>query len=615
MSGWKSNKKSLTLRESSALPSMTAHNNLRWAELLIEECVRLGVDTFYAAPGSRSTPLVMAVARHPDTRMIMHVDERATAFLALGYGRAAGRPAAWITTSGTALANGFPAIVEASMEAVPMLLLTADRPPELRDTDANQTIRQDHMFGRYVRWFVDVPTPSDEVPFTWLLSTVDEAVHRASDGPVHLNCMFRKPLVPLAAEAPTRPAWWESEMRREEGDGWRRWLTSGEPFTHHVQNRLMSAEAAQELAVRIRSASRPIFVFGRLRGNASHLVEQGSRLADRFGTVGLVDIGSQMRTGIASDSLIPALDAVLYGDGRDELAPDLIVQFGATPVSMRQTTWAPGAERIVVDSRPRRIDPATRGGTRIHADPLGAMERLSATELNTDSGLDASWKPRWSTIHMAVSSWMVEDLGSSVTEQRVARIFSECVPQDACVSVASSNPARHADLFFATQGARVPVSLNRGASGIDGTLATACGFADASATRPFILIGDLALQHDMTSLALCADRAAVVVVINNDGGGIFSYLPIRDHEEVFEPWFGTPHGKHFEHAAAHFDLRYVSPDTESDVRRVMAEAVAGRQGILIEIKTDRQANLNEQRRLLRVLSTRIDHALGTGGKA
>jgi len=183
---------------------MTAHSNLRWSSLLVEECVRQGVTTFYAAPGSRSTPLVMAAARHPSVRLFMHVDERATAFSALGYARATGRPAAWITTSGTALANGFPAIVEASLEAVPMLLLTADRPPELRDTDANQTIRQDHLFGSHARWFLDIPTPSDDIPPGWLLSTVDEAVRRARTGPVHLNCMYRKPLVPEPADGPPR---------------------------------------------------------------------------------------------------------------------------------------------------------------------------------------------------------------------------------------------------------------------------------------------------------------------------------------------------------------------------------------------------------------------------
>lgn len=541
------------------------------------------------------------------------MDERATAFMALGYGRATGNAAAWITTSGTALANGYPAIVEASLEAVPMLLLTADRPPELRDTDANQTIRQDHLFGMHVRWFVDIPTPSDDVPASWLLSTVDEAVHRGSTGPVHLNCMFRKPLVPAASETLSRAEWWESETRRTSDGVWQRWLASGRPFTEHMADASPDYQAVKELADRITSASRPLFVFGRLRGDASELSGHAARVAEAFGTVGLVDIGSQMRTGMTSEVLIPALDAILYGGTRDAITPDLIVQFGATPVSKRQVEWAPDAQRIVIDDRPRRVDPASRGGMRVHADPLSVMRLLLDAVEDRPSSSNNPWKKLWLSIGQAVSDWMASDLGSELTEQQVARTFSASLPADASLTVASSNPVRHADLYGATDGHRVPVSLNRGASGIDGTLATACGFSDGSSTRPCILIGDLALQHDLTSLALCAERKAIVVVINNDGGGIFSYLPIREHEEVFEPWFGTPHGQDFEHAVRHFGLDYATPDSLDELDRALAAAADRPEGSVIEVKTDRSANLVEQRRLLRALQARLDALLGPGG--
>ena len=557
----------------------------------------------------------MAVSRHPSATMFMHVDERATAFMALGYGRATGKAAGWITTSGTALANGYPAVIEASMEAVPMLLLTADRPPELRDTDANQTIRQDHLFGTYVRWFVDLPTPSEEISATWLLSTIDEAVHRSTNGPVHLNCMYRKPLVPAADDVPTRSAWWESERSRSEGGGWTRWLATGQPFTKHIAAQTQSDAIVADLAARIQFAERPVFVFGRLRGNTIELKEAAAQLIDGCATVGLVDIGSQLRTGLTDQSLIPAVDAVLYGAGRDVLTPDLIVQFGATPVSMRQVTWAPDSERIVVDGRPRRIDPASRGGTRVHADPLALMKLLSARVKPADSRVDPSWKKRWLAIREAIVAWMASDLGDSLSEQHVARLFSQNATGQISVTVASSNPARHADLFFAMDGPLLPVSLNRGASGIDGTLATACGFADGSATRPCILIGDLALQHDLTSLALCAQRGAVVVVVNNDGGGIFSYLPIREHTDVFEPWFGTPHGQGFERAAAHFGLDYAQPRSVEELESQLGKAFFEGKGYVIEITTDRQDNLDEQRRLLRALGDRIDAIIEDGGSA
>jgi len=172
-----------------------------WAKLIVEELLRSGAGHFFLAPGSRSTPLALAVARNRRARYHVHFDERGTAFAALGYGRATGKPAVWITTSGTAVANGLPAVVEAATDGVPLILLTADRPPELRETGANQTIDQAKIFGDYVRWQLDLPVPDPAIDPAFVLTTVDQAVYRslrAPAGPVHLNCMFREPLVPSA---------------------------------------------------------------------------------------------------------------------------------------------------------------------------------------------------------------------------------------------------------------------------------------------------------------------------------------------------------------------------------------------------------------------------------
>jgi len=587
---------------------MTAHNNLRWASLLVEECVRQGVTTFYAAPGSRSTPLVMAAARHPSVSLSMHVDERATAFMALGYGRATGRPAGWITTSGTALANGFPAIVEASLEAVPMLLLTADRPPELRDTDANQTIRQDHIFGQHVRWFVDLPTPTDDIPPSWVLSTVDEAIHRSRTGPVHVNCMYRKPLVPGPEDTPLRHDWWADESVPGAGANWERWRTGTAPFTWFLEPVSCDNAILDELHARIDAASRPFVVFGRLRGDVEDIQAAIRAFMARYPAVGTADIGSQGRSGLMVDLVIPAMDALLYGNALQGLEPDLVVQFGATPVSRRLQEWAPEAERVVVDHRPRRIDPGSRGGWRLEWDAVAVLKGLAARPDGGERQALSSWQQSWRPVRAAVDAWLSADLGESVTEQRIAHELSVRLPDNAAFIVASSNPVRHADQFAATDTPAVPVSVNRGASGIDGTLASAAGFADGSGRCPVVLIGDLALQHDLTSLALCADRKAVVVVINNDGGGIFSYLPIRKHEDVFEPWFGTPHGLDFEAAARHFAVRYERPDSVESFRASVDDALTGEEAVLVEVRTERTANLAEQRRLLDALLERIRSA-------
>ncbi len=541
----------------------------------------------------------------------MHFDERATAFMALGFGRATGRPAAWITTSGTALANGYPAIVEASMEAVPMLLLTADRPPELRDTDANQTIRQDRMFGEHVRWFVDIPTPTEDIPVKWLLSTVDEAAFRARTGPVHLNCMFRKPLVPDPSATPTRDEWWSREKRRMAADGWKRWTETNEPFTAHLAT-TESHTTQSAIVSQLQQASRPLVVFGRLRGEPKRIQDAASRLVRGHEAVGVVDIGSQARLGMSGTPLIPAIDAILYGDptsdqnrnGTQGLTPDLILQFGASPVSRRLQEWAPDAMRVVVDDRPRRVDPMSRGGSRIDADPIATLLAL-ADDVDRVAPPMNEWQQAWEAIRETVTQWHDTDLGTALTEQVVAHSMTRFLPEASSLTVASSNPVRHADLFAATSGHARPVSVNRGASGIDGTLATACGFGDGSESRSWVLIGDLALLHDLTSLTLCAERDAVVVVINNDGGGIFSYLPIREHEAVFEPWFGTPHGQDFRAAAQQFGLAYEAVESVSGLESVLKGAQARAKSILIEVRTDRDENLQEQRRLLRALRDRI----------
>ena len=535
----------------------------------------------------------------------MHVDERATAFMALGFGRATNRPAGWITTSGTALANGFPAIVEASMEAVPMLLLTADRPPELRDTDANQTIRQDRIFGSHVRWFVDVPPPTEDIPVKWLLTTVGEAVHRSRTGPVHVNCMFRKPLIPEAAETPSREAWWRNETQRMASPGWKRWTGTREPFTTHLEPQSCDQAVLDQVDAHLRNAQRPLVVFGRLRGSPDEIRSAARAFVDRYGAVGLADIGSQLRLGMDDSGLIPSADAVLYGQPVESLVPDVIIQFGATPVSRRLVEWAPDAFRIVVDHRPRRIDPLSRGGLRVEWDAMAVLNGLVARSGALQEHDTSSWKDAWKPVKQAVQTWLDEDLGDTLTEQRTARDLSRLLPEDSALIVASSNPVRHLDLFAATHGSNVPVSVNRGASGIDGTLATACGFADGTNRRPAILTGDLALLHDMTSLSLCARRDAVVVVINNDGGGIFSYLPIREHAEMFEPWFGTPHGMDFKAAAQQFGLGYHHPENAAAFGSVLEASFRRKKAVLIEVTTDREANVVEQRRLLKALRDRI----------
>lgn len=558
-----------------------------WTRLLVEELVRNGVETFLVAPGSRSTPLTVTAARHPDAEVILHVDERGTAFAALGVGRATQRPAVWITTSGTAVANGLPAVVEAATDGVPMLLLTADRPPELRDTGANQTIDQVKIFGDYVRWEADVPPPSDDVDPAYVLTTVDQAVHRAvrvPAGPVHLNCGFRKPLEPI-----------ETDESVSVPSTVRDWVTDTDPYTQYpAPVSTPPSDACGALATALESVEKGLIVAGRLDTPAE--VDAVQRLSRQLSGWPLVpDVTSRLRLGTTHDpERVPFADLLLTSDAfRDAYAPKAIIQVGGRYVSkrlrlfLRDTApelWA------VVRPDPSRLDPDHRVTHHLETDIPSATDALIARLSSTFGRTE--WSNAWGTasdrVEEVVQNHTVE--AERLTEPLVAFFLGRHIPSDHALVAASSMSVRVLDRYSDPGGTDVPVYANRGASGIDGTVATAAGVVEGRGAPATLLIGDLALWHDVNSLALLQDRPVVVVVLNNDGGGIFHFLPIREHEEVFEPYFTTPQGRNFEDAAATFDLPYFRPETPSSFLDTYRTACEKETAVLIEVQTEREAN-------------------------
>ena len=571
------------------------HPNRLWADLLVEELVRCGVGLFCLAPGSRSTPLVQAVAANPEARPLIHFDERGTAFAALGYARATGRPAAWVTTSGTAVANGLPAVVEASVDGVPLVLLTADRPPELRDTGANQTIPQPALFGEFVRWRFDLPAPADEIDPAFVLTTADQAVHRAVGrprGPVHLNCMFREP---LAAEA----------MDDERLAAWR---ASGEPYTRYLTPDAVDRAAVADLAARLRGIERGLVVAGRLRTRAEG--EAAALLAEALGWPLLPDVGSQVRFEDAP-AACPFYDQTLGSDGfREGFAPEAVVHLGGRVTSKRLARFLADARPdplVVVRDDPFRFDPDHRVTDRVVAD-VEAFCRALAGEVERGAESPTPWLKAWRSASAAVAGVLDAYFQESdaITEPAVARLAARA---GAGLVLAASMPVRDADAFAALGESAPLVASNRGASGIDGTVATAAGFARGLGAPVTLLIGDLALLHDLNALALLRDGPPVTVVaVNNDGGGIFHFLPIAEHAGVFEPYFGTPHGLGFGHAARMFGLAYHRPETLADLDAALEEARSSGRSALIEVRTERVANRALHADLLARCAAAVDDA-------
>ncbi|CAN5792864.1 2-succinyl-5-enolpyruvyl-6-hydroxy-3-cyclohexene-1-carboxylic-acid synthase [soil metagenome] len=571
----------------------TPQANRLWAFLIVEELVRSGVDFFCVASGSRSTPLVAALAENPKARSLIHFDERGTAFAALGYARATGRPAAWITTSGTAVANGLPAVVEASSDSVPMVCLTADRPPELRRTGANQTIDQPDVFGDYARWSFDLPAPDSETDPAMVLTTVDQAVYRATrapKGPVHLNMMFREPFLPEpGAEAADLPAP-------------SRWRACGEPYTRYAATKpAVDEEEVDDLWNGIHTVERGLVVAGRLESRAQG--EAVSRLTGALGWPLLPDIGSQIRLGEGSAQHAPYYDALLADEGFAEAhAPEAVLHFGGRAVSKRleQFLARVGPDPYVaVRENPFRLDPTHRVTHSVEAGVEDFCATLARAAGHRPSAGASGWTESWRQASERAGQRLDRSLSSEkqINEPAVVRLVSQNIPGDHCLVVASSMPVRDLDTFAAPDGALVPVAANRGASGIDGTVATAAGFARGSGKPATLLIGDLALLHDLNSLAMLRELPVVVVVLNNDGGGIFDFLPVA-RQQFFQPYFGTPHGFTFEAAAAMFGLEYELPRSAPDFVEAYSAARVSGAPALIEVRTDRRENVALHRELL-----------------
>ena len=495
---------------------------------LLDELVRGGVAHVCMTPGSRSTPIALAAARHPGIRLHVHVDERSSAYFGLGIAAASGAPVAMFCTSGTAAANHFPAVIEASMSRIPIIVLTADRPPELHGVGANQTIDQQHLFGGFVRWFFDtgVPVAGPAARVHWA-SAGARAIARALGtprGPVHLNLPFREPLLPAGAAAdgaaPARP---------DPG------------LDPTVPPR---ADHAAAFAREVSTGHRIAVVAGRLRHSPAGLVD----LCAERGWPLLAEPVSGVRVATSSGRTGPlAAGALLAADAgfRGEHRADLILQFGAAPTSRGVQELVRAADRLLIVDPDRIVaDPDRRATMTLDADPADAVDALRSVRSSmpaTTPGWIGAWTDADRAVRTAVDALL--DSWDTPFEGRVARDVAAAVPEGGVLFAGSSMPVRDLDQFMAPRDG-VRVLANRGASGIDGSVSTAFGIAAVSGPT-FALLGDLAVLHDAAGLLWGSRRCerAVLVVVDNDGGGIFSLLPQASlpHDQ-FETLFGTPHG-------------------------------------------------------------------------
>ncbi|MBT8401240.1 MAG: 2-succinyl-5-enolpyruvyl-6-hydroxy-3-cyclohexene-1-carboxylic-acid synthase [Rhodothermia bacterium] len=560
------------------------HIGQYWAQLAVEELIRNGVYRFYVAPGSRSSPLAVAISRSARASASVHFDERGAAFAALGWARGSGLPAAVVTTSGTAVANCLPAVVEAAVDAIPLVVVTADRPPELRSSGANQTIRQPDIFGSYPRWSVDVPVATHDIDPAFILTTIDQAVYRAVEtpGPVHINWMFREPLAPGPDAGFGMPG----------SVSLGRWLDHDRPFTQYGKTSQEPTPSSVKLATEsILRSERGAIVAGRLRSAAD--VDATLALAAQLGWPVLADVLSNIpeTQGV---QVVRRLELLLKSEAlRSKLQPDCVIHVGARVTAKalyeHLESCAP-RDVIMVAPHPERIDPMHRVTFRIESEAAGFCDAIVRAMGELPNTTGSCW-PGIGEVEEGIRSVLDLRAKKSLTEPGVADAIGRLLPSGHDVFVGSSMPIRDLDMFgWPLRDGRY--TANRGASGIDGTVASAVGFATARGRPLTLLIGDLALLHDLNSLDLVrrSTRPITIVVVNNDGGGVFSFLPIAKLGPGFETFFGTPHGLSFEHAAKQFDIPYACPETSDEFGRAMQSPSASGKSRMIEVRTDRQSN-------------------------
>ncbi len=535
-----------------------------FAEVLVDELVRNGLAEAVLAPGSRSAPVAMALAADDRLRLHVRIDERSAAFLALGLAKAGGRPAIVLCTSGTAAANLHPAVVEAHEARVPLIVLTADRPPELRGTGANQTIDQIKLYGSAVRWFCEVGAPDVPANDYWRSLACRAWAEAAGltggpPGPVHLNLAFREPLIPDGDEQPPdgRP------------DG-QPWTAVSPPLRKPAPTDVAwLADAADRV-------ERGLVVLGDSDHDLTALVDLAR--AARWPVI--AEPSSNARMG---DEVISTASLLLADDAfAQRQRPDLVLCAGRVGLSRPVLGLLARAPELVrIDPYGGWLDPTRTTSRLVVADP-GRLDVAASRQRSP-------WQDAWCEAEQAARAALdaLLDAHDLPSEPRTARDLASAIPDGGLLVVSSSMPIRDLDLTMRPR-AGLRILANRGASGIDGVVSTAVGAALAHDGPAFALLGDLALLHDQNGLLTGPEPPPdlVILVANNDGGGIFSLLP-QAGAETFERVFGTPHGTDLAHVAAAVGCAYTRVERAADLVPAV-ESSSGR--TLVEVRTDRAEN-------------------------
>ena len=576
--------------------------NQLWADLLVEELARCGVRHFLVTPGSRSAPLAVAAARNKRIDTLVHYDERGASFAALGCGKT-GHTAAVICTSGTAVANCLPAVCEAHQSATPLLILSADRPPELQGCGANQTMNQAGLFGHHVLEQETIPCPNIYMAPENLLTKIDTLTAAAGSvgrgGPVHINCMYREPLDPINIPS----SWPDSYLSMLNT-----WEDADTPYTKRNSSSLMlSVQQLQFLKEYIRNAQQGLLLIGNLSTKEEE--KAAAKLAKYLQWPLFADITSNCRCTNSNDTSINCYDTLLRsGQFRSFCKPDIILHIGDTFVSKRLQEYLVTiqSEYIQLSSRGDNRDPAHRVTQHFQVDIAAACCQL--IESGGEAPKPSRLLKKIQQVNQTVNKQMEQHIAKAkhFTELSVAAAVNDVCTQEHVLFIGNSMPIRDLDTTVSVCNA-ARIYANRGVSGIDGNIAAAAGVAWASGFPTIALIGDMTALHDLNSLALLKKikTPLILLIVNNKGGGIFSFLPIAQQEDVMDSYFTNAHTLEFEKAAALFEVPYYCAEDNKALKEHLKAAVRCGKPAIVEAIVDRNENVKAHNELARALT---DHS-------
>ncbi|WP_028783547.1 2-succinyl-5-enolpyruvyl-6-hydroxy-3-cyclohexene-1-carboxylic-acid synthase [Thalassobacillus devorans] len=553
----------------------------RYMAKFVQGLVEAGVQDVVISPGSRSTPIAMTCAEYDKINHWVNLDERSAAFFALGMAKEQRGPVALVCTSGTAAANYYPAVIEAFYSRVPLIVLTADRPHELRDVGAPQAIEQLSLYGDYVKWFHDLALPEgSRKMLRYARTTAGRAVQEAvlgNDGPVHINLPLREPLIPDFS----LPGLWEAD-------------TDSKVLTPAIGKRGIDRNYLDSLIKDLKRFTKGVIVCGpQMDAGFGDAI---AYLAKRLGAPVLADPLSQLRANkYEKNNIIETYDAILKHDEiKGALQPEFIIRFGAMPVSKPYLQWLTTLNsplHLIVEQEAGYREPAGIETAAIYADPVIFAEQLA--EHLDEPIVENRWLETWKDMNrVAKDLLLAESPEEGMNEGHAVVQLAEVIPDQSILYVGNSMPIRDVDTFFMTTPKEIDIMANRGANGIDGVVSAALG-TGARGKPVTLLIGDLSFFHDMNGLLIAKQKNLniTIVLINNDGGGIFSYLPQASHPDHYEELFGTPMGIEFQPFVEAYGGAYHLAKSWNDYTNALANSYASPGLSVIEVRTVREENV------------------------